>query len=138
MRYELSNRIQEESYCCEHCLLVDIVETLFNEDLDTDQVNIIASTYTTEKLIKAICQITIEGFEFDLQLLDFDKFDDETDEYRITILDDGEVFVESAVNKDAVYHDCDGFMFVESEVSEDAYSGNNRRCDVVVFEVEEE
>ena len=56
----------------------------------------------------------------------------------ITILDDGEVFIEPAINKDAEYYECDGFMFVESEVSEDVYSEINEYNDVMVFSIDEE
>jgi hypothetical protein len=138
MHYEKSERIQHESYCCPVHFMQDILDTLFDEDLEIGQVHIISDKYTTEQLVKTICQITVNDFEFELQVVDFDKFDDEIDEYMITILNNGEVYVEKAINKDAEYYDCDGFMFVESEVSEDAYNGNNRGNDVMVFSIEEE
>jgi hypothetical protein len=137
MKYEKSDRIQYEDYCCPVHFMEDVLETLFDDGLDTDQVHIISDKELTEALLKIICQIQVEDFEFDLQVVDFDRLDDEVDEYMITILDDGEVFVEKAIDKNAKYFDCDGFMFVEAEVSEDAYSGNNRHNDVMVFEIEE-
>lgn len=137
MKYKLTDRIQHESYCCPFHLLEDVINTLFEESLNIDQVHIISDKYLTESLIKTICQTGVNDFEFDLQIIDFDKLDDEIDEYRITILDDGEVFIEPAINKNAEYYDCDGFIFAECEVSEDAYNGHNRHCDVIVFEVED-
>ena len=136
MKYKLTDRIQYESYCCPFHLLEDVIDTLFEESLNIDQVHIISDKYLTESLIKTICQTGVNDFEFDLQTIDFDKLDDEIDEYRITILDDGEVFIEPAINKNAEHYDCDGFIFAECEVSEDAYNGNNRHCDVMVFDVE--
>ena len=137
MNYEKSDRIQHESYCCIPHFVQDVIATLFDEDLETDQVHIIADTELTEALFKVICQTTVNDFEFDLAMIDFDKFDDEIDEYCITILDDGEVFIEKAIDKNAIYFERDGFIFAESEVSEDAYNGRNRHCDVMVFEIEE-
>ena len=136
MRYEKSERVQHESYCCTSHFIQDVIETLFDEDLLTDQVHIIADTELTEILFKAICQTTVNDFKFDLQIVDFDKFDDEIDEYCITILDDGEVFLEKAVDKNANYYERDGFIFAEYEVSDDAYNGRNRRCDVMVFDID--
>lgn len=137
MYYEKSDRIQYESYCCVPCFFGDVIETLFNEDLEIDQVHIIADTELTEALIKVLCQTSINDFEFELALVDFDKLDDEVDEYCITILNSGEVFVEKAIDKNANYFERDGFIFAECEVSEDAYNGRNRHCDVMVFDIEE-
>jgi hypothetical protein len=138
MRYEKSERVQHENYCCIPHFLEDVIATLFSEDLEIDQVHIIADTYLTEAIFKTICQTTINDFEFDLTVIKFDTEDYDTDEYRITILNDGEVFVEPAIDKDAEYYDCDGFIFVESEVNEDAYSGNNRNNDVMIFSIDED
>jgi hypothetical protein len=138
MRYEKSERVQHENYCCIPHFLEDVLDTLFSEDLEIDQVHIIADTYLTEAIFKIICQTTINDFEFDLTVIKFDTEDYDTDEYRITILNDGEVFVEPAIDKDAEYYDCDGFIFVESEVNEDAYSGNNRNNDVMIFSIDED
>jgi hypothetical protein len=138
MRYEKSERVQHENYCCIPHFLEDVIATLFSEDLEIDQVHIIADTYLTEAIFKIICQTTINDFEFDLTVIKFDTEDYDTDEYRITILNDGEVFVEPAIDKDAEYYDCDGFIFVESEVNEDAYSGNNRNNDVMIFSIDED
>jgi hypothetical protein len=137
MKYEKSDRIQYEDYCCVPHFMEDVVNTLFNEDLEIDQVHIIADTYLTEAIFKTICQIKVNDFEFDLTVVKFDAEDYDTDEYRITILNDGQVFVEPAIDKNANYYDCDGFIFAETEVSEDAYNGNNRHCDVMVFEIED-
>jgi hypothetical protein len=136
MRYEKSVRVQHEDYCCPVHLMQDILDTLLNEESELDMVHIISDKYTTEILLKTICQIESDEIELELQVIDFDKYDDEVDEYMITILDDGEVFVEKAINKNAEYYDCDGFMFVESEVSEDVYNGHNRGNDVMVFTVD--
>lgn len=137
MKYEKSERVQHEDYCCPVHFMEDVLDTLYNEDLEIDQVNIIADTYLTEVIFKTICKITVNDFEFDLAVVDFDRLDDEVDEYIITILNDGEVFIEPAINKDAEYFECDGFIFAESEVSEDAYNGKNRSCDVMVFSIDE-
>lgn len=138
MRYEKSDRVQHENYCCPVHFMEDVLDTLFNEDLEIDQVHIIADTYLTELIFKTICQITVNDFEFDLTVVKFDAEDYDTDEYRITILNDGQVFVEPAIDKDAEYYDCDGFIFAESEVSEDVYNGHNRHCDVMVFSIDGE
>ena len=137
MRYEKSERVQHEHYCCPFHLIQDVIDTLFDGNLDTDQVHIIADKYLTEALIKTICQTGIDDYEFDLVVVDFDIREDQVDEYRITILNDGEVYIEPAINKDAEYYDCDGFIFVEYEVNEDAYNGNNRKNEVMVFSVNE-
>ncbi|MDF2701051.1 MAG: hypothetical protein K0Q49_2615 [Haloplasmataceae bacterium] len=75
-----------------------------------------------------------EESELDMVHIISDKYT--TEILLKTILDDGEVFVEKAINKNAEYYDCDGFMFVESEVSEDVYNGHNRGNDVMVFTVD--
>ena len=138
MRYEKTDRVQGvESYCCIPHFVQDVIATLFDEDLEIDQVNIIADTELTEVLFKTICQATINDFEFELAVVDFDKYDDEVDEYCITILNDGQVFIEKAIDKNADYYECDGFIFAESEVSKDAYNGRNRHCDVMVFSIDE-
>lgn len=138
MIYEKSDRVQRTEYGCPVCFMQDVIETLFDEDSDVDQVNIIADTYLTEVILKTICRVQIDDFEFDLDFIDFNTSDDNIDEYKITIFDDGDVYIEPAINKDAEYYDCDGFMFVEADVSDDAYNGNNRHCDVMVFTIENE
>lgn len=135
MKYEKSERVQHESYCCIHNFITDVIDTLFDEDLDNKSVHIIADKYLVEELIKVICQVRVNDFEFDLAMLDFNTIDDEIDEYCITIFDDGDVYVLPAINKDAEYYDCDGFIFAECEVSEDAYNGNNCDCNVMVFDI---
>ena len=137
MLYEKSERVQHESYCCISHFIQDVIDTLLNEDSDNESVHIIADKYLVEELIKVICQVRVNDFEFDLAMLDFNTIDDEIDEYCITIFDDGEVFVEKAIDKDANYYEYDGFIFAEYEVSEDAYNGRNRRCDVMVFDIDE-
>jgi hypothetical protein len=136
MRYEKSDRIQNESYCCPVHFLEDAIETLFDESLETKCIHIISDKYLTETLLKLICQTTINDFEFELSLIDFNKENDEIDEYRITIFDDGEVYIEPAIDEDGEYYDCDGFIFAECEVSEDAYNGNNRGNDTMIFSIE--
>lgn len=136
MKYEKSERVQFSTYCCIPHLILDALNTLQDEDLNIDQVNIITDKYMTEELIKVICQSDIEDFEFDLAFIDFNMYDESIDEYRITIFDDGEVYIEPAIDKDAEYYDCDGFIFAELGVSDDAYKGNNRGNDVMVFEIE--
>lgn len=140
MRYKISDRIQHENYCCPVSFLEDVIETLFDENLETDQVHIIADTYLTEvifkTIFKTICNTTVNDFEFDSAVVDFDIFDDETDEYCITILNNGEVFLEKAIDKNANYYERDGFIFTECEVSEDAYNGRNRHCDTMVFSID--
>jgi len=133
MRYELSERIQEETYCCPVSFFGDVLETLFDKSNDAGMVHIIADEFITEELIKFICAVKIEGFDFDLTI-DFDKSID--DEFRITILDNGEVNIEPSTNDNGEYFECDGFIFADIDVDEDAFNGENRRCDVVVFEIE--
>ena len=100
MRYEKSERVQHESYCCIPHFIEDVIETLFDEDSDNESVHIVADKYLVEELIKVICQVRVNDFEFDLAMLDFNMIDDEVDEYCITIFDDGEVFVDKAIDKD--------------------------------------
>lgn len=135
MKYEKSDRVQHESYCCLLCFLSDVLETLFDESNDEGQVHIIADEFITGELIKLICKVEIDDFEFDLQVVEFDK--DNAEEYRITILDSGEVYIESAVDKNGEYHDCDGFIFADVDVDESVIQGNNRRCDVMIFDIDE-
>lgn len=135
MYYEKSERVQHTSYCCINHFILDVLETLLDEDMNNESVHIIADKFLVEKLIKVICQANIDDFEFNLALVDFYRFDDTIDEYRITIFTDGEVYVESAINKNANYYDCDGFIFAECEVSDDVYMGNNKHCDVMVFDI---
>lgn len=137
MRYNISNRVQKESYCCEVSFIQDVLSTLFNPDLDTDCVDIISDKYMTECILKAICKVEINGFEFDLQMIEFGLDEDGIDEYRITISDDGSIYIEPAIDKNAEYYMCDGFMFVEREVSSDVYLGDNRRNNVMVFSIED-
>lgn len=137
MRYEKSDRVQHDNYCCEISFIEDVLDTLFDEDLNVDNVSIIADTYIIELLLKTICRLEIDDFEFDLQAIDFNKFNDACDKYKIMLFKDGEMYVESAIDRDANYYDCDSFIFVESEVSEDAYSGNNRHNDVMVFSIDD-
>ena len=135
MRYEKSERIQGiETYCCPVSFFGDVLETLFDESNDAGMVHIIADDFITEKLIKFICAIKIEGFDFDLQSIDFDKNID--DEFRITILDNGEVDIEPSTNDKGEYFECDGFIFADIDVDEDAFNGENRRCDTIIFEIE--
>ena len=135
MRYEVSERVQSEKYCCNECFLADVIATLFDESLNIDQVDIITDRYKTAELIKLLSSITVNGFEFELAIIDFNIYEDAIDEYKISITNDGEVYVESAINKDAEYHECYGFMFVDESVSQDAYEGNNALNDVMVFEI---
>ena len=137
MYYEKSERVQHTSYCCINHFILDVLQTLLDEDMNNESVHIIADKYLVEKLIKIICQVSINDFEFNLVRVDFNIFEDSIDEYRITIFDDGDVFIEPAIDENAEYYGCDGFIFAEYEVSEDAYSGNNRDCNVMVFDIEE-
>lgn len=135
MRYEKTDRIQYERYCCTGCFFTDVLSTLFDESNDTGLVHIIADDIVTEELIKLICQIEIEGFEFDLSGIEFKKR--EFDEFLVTISTDGEVFVDSSTDKNGEYYECDGFIFADIEVDSKAFEGNNRRCDTMIFEIDE-
>ena len=135
MRYKMQERVQKESYCCTVSLLEDVVNTLFDEELCNECVHIITDKHMTEKLVKNICQLTINDFTFNLTYVNFDSLDDSIDEYRITIYNNGKVYVSSAIDENAEYYSCDGFLFVEYEVSEDVYRGNNRNCDTIVFDI---
>lgn len=136
MLYEKTDRIQSALYETTLDLLADAIETLLDEEVDVDQVNILVSEYTAEELIKTICQTQINDFEFILQSLSFNRGDG-IDEYRVSICDDGEVYVEHAMDKDGNYFDCDGFIFAESCISPLSAEGNNRHCDVMVFDINE-
>lgn len=135
MKYQISERVQHVHYCCEIDFIKDVLETLLNEDLNSGCVNIIADKEITELILKTICKVDINSFEFELKEIDFSKDFRDIDEYRIILFDDGTVYVEPAIDKDADYYDCDGFIFVESEVSEDSYLGSNASCDVMVFSI---
>ena len=138
MIYEKSERVQHNTYESIPHLIMDALETLQNEDLYIDQVHIIADKYMTEKLIKIICRAQLDDFTFDLSIIDFSIDEDLVDDYRTTILDTGEVYIEPAIDKDANYYDCEGFIFAEADVSPDAYNGNNRGNNTMVFKIENE
>ncbi len=135
MKYKLQERIQHCHYECEHEFLFDVLSTLIDEELMADSVSIISDKCTTELIMRTMCQMKFEDFIFDFQSIDFRMNDESIDEYFIHIFNDGEVYIEPAINKDAEYKECDGILFVESEVSEDAYQESNQFNEVMVFSI---
>lgn len=135
MNYEYSDRVQFSSYDDTLYFVLDVIDTLLNKEYKPECVTIISDKYTTEDIIKTICQVKFDDFQFDFSLIDFNKMDDSIDEYSITLFDDGEVYVKRAIDKNAEYYEHDSFMFVETDVSSDSYNGVNRSNDVMVFSI---
>jgi hypothetical protein len=135
MRYQKSERIQNEDYSSISEFLNDVIETLIDESNYEQTVNIIADTELTEMLIKEFYSNNVEDFKFNLQIVDYTQKDNTITEFKITILSDGEVFIEPAMDKNGEYYDCDGFIFLQNEITDKILKGNNRRCDAIVFEI---
>ena len=134
MKFNKSERI--ESYCYPTTLdfINDVIETILDEDNYERSANIVSDINTTKELLEFIIWSKLENFDFDIQVVDFR---DEVEDYLITILDIGEVYIEPAINKNGEYYDLDGFIFAHKNVSSDAYNGRNRNCDTMVFSIGE-
>jgi hypothetical protein len=138
VKYKRTERVQFDSYSSTMDFMNDVIETLLDEDNIDEQATIIADRDTIVNILDLIDRNLIDNFEFEIQYNIFDEMDKiKNDIYRLDILDDGEIFIEKAVNHNGDYYDCDGFIFAEKHIDMDAYQNNNRRCDVMVFDIDE-
>jgi len=134
MKFNKSERIQNYCYPTTLDFINDVIETILDDDNYERSVNIISDINTTKELLEFIISSKLEHFNFDIQLVDLR---DEVEDYIITILDIGEVYVEPAINKYNEYYDLDGFIFAHKNISTDAYNGRNRNCDTMIFSIGE-
>ena len=134
MKFNKSERIQNYCYPTTLDFINDAIETILDEDNYESSVNIISDINTTTELLEFIISSNLEHFNFDVQIVDIR---DEIEDYMITILDIGEVYVEPAINKDNEYYDLDGFIFAHKNVNSDAYNRRNRNCDTMVYSISE-
>lgn len=133
MRFKNHTRIQNESYSSISELIADAIETVMDEQNDERKTNIISSRQITEDFLDYINKSELD-FKFDEPLT---NYKDGNDEYMLTICDDGEVYVDPTTDKNGEYYDLDGFIYVHNDVNLDILNGNNRRCDVIIYSVDE-
>ena len=131
MKYKKSERVQSEVYSSIEDLISDVIETVLDEDNYERSANIVSDRKTIENILDYIDKSSLD-FEFNVNIIDFR---DNTDEYILTILDDGELFVEPVIDKNGKYYDLDGFLFVDKCMGSDVYKGKNRRCDTMLFDL---
>lgn len=134
MKFNKTDRVQSYCYPTTLDFVNDVIETILDEDNFERSANIISDFNTTNELLEFIQSSKLENFDFDIQIIDFR---DEVEEYMITILDDGEVYVEPAIDKNGEYYDLDGFIFAHKNIGSEVYSGRNRNCDTMVFTINE-
>lgn len=77
-----------EEFCCEYSLIDGVIGAMFavqdfNES-DYSSVAIICKEDLAERIFKALCKTEVNGFEFDISYLDFDKEDYES-EYAVIL-----------------------------------------------------
>lgn len=133
MRYEKSDRIQNENYSSTTDLLNDIIETLLDESNYEKTINIFADREIIADICEIMKTVDINQFEFDFQTEEIN--DNFNGIGMITIFEDGAIFVNSATDKNDKFYECDGFLFVHKDVDEEAIQGRNRRCDVMIFDL---
>lgn len=134
MKFNKSDRVQNYCYHTTLDFINDVIETILDEDNFERSANIISDFNTTNELLEFIKSSNLENFDFDIQIVDFR---DEIEEYMITILDIGEVYVEPAVDKNGKYYDLDGFIFTHKNIGSEVFNSKNRNCDVMVFSIDE-
>jgi len=110
-----------EEFCCEHCLLSNVLEAMFEIQSMNDgkytSVAIMCNEDLTEKLIKLFGNTTLNDFEFDFTFLDFDKIDYGS-EYVIIVNTEGEVSVDKAYYDDGELQTFDeDLIFISDECS---------------------
>jgi hypothetical protein len=132
MKFKKTDRVQSETYPTTIDFINDVIETILDEDNFERSASIISDYNTTNELLEFIQASNVEYFNFDVQIVDFR---DEVEEYMITILDIGEVYVEPAADKNGRYHEIDGFLFVHKDIDSEVYNGRNRRNDVMIFDL---
>lgn len=139
MRYEKSDRVQREDYPSTIELVYDIVETLYDESNNDDVVNVIAPKDIIIKLINFLDSVYIKNldanFTFDVKDLNLSDFD--VDILTLAIYKDGEIYLESAIDCDNEFYECDGFIYLHNDVDIAAIENNNRRCDAIIFDIDE-
>ena len=134
MKFSKSDRIQTYTYETTLDFINDVIETVLDEDNFERSANIISDFNTTNELLEFIKASDLEYFKFDIQIEDFR---DDAEEYLITILDIGEVYVEPVIASNGEYYDLDGFIFAHKNIGSDVYTGKNRNCDTMVFSIDE-
>ena len=100
-----------EEFCCPTCLAMNAINAMLEtQELSNDDyssVAILCKEDLAEELLKLFCNIEINGFEFNIEYINFDKIDYDK-EYAVTIDTDGTLCVEKA------YFD-DGEMMIFGE-----------------------
>lgn len=136
MKYKKENRVQHESYSSVYELVTDAIETLQSINDGEEVVNIIADKQGMDEILAVIGENNIEDFVFETPTPDPNVM--ELDElYATSIYSDGEVYLENAINvSHDDYYNYDGFMFVHKDVDSDIYHYDNRKCDVMVFDID--
>lgn len=85
-----------EEYCCEHCLAGNVINAMFEmqkiNDGDYSSATVICKEDLAEKLLKLFCGIEVNGFEFDIDFVEFDKADYDK-EYAVIIDTEGTLSV---------------------------------------------
>jgi hypothetical protein len=96
MKYDI------EEFCCEDCFADSLIEAMFDvsklKDDDYSSVCVICKEDLAEKLLKIFANIEVDGFDFNIEYLNFDKADYDK-EYAVIIDTDGSLSV------DKVYFD---------------------------------
>jgi len=85
-----------EEFCCPTCLAVNAIDAMFGiselKDGDYTSIAIICKEDLTEKLLKIFAGIEINGFEFNIDFIEYDKADYEK-EYAVIIDTNGTLSV---------------------------------------------
>lgn len=88
-----------EEFCCEHNFINNVISAMFElKDLEYDDyssVAIICKEDLAEKLLKLFCSIEVNGFEFNIEYINFDKIDYDK-EYAVIIDSEGSLCVDKA------------------------------------------
>lgn len=133
MKYEKTDRIQDEDYYSNVDFLNDVIETLLDESNYEKTISIFADKEIISEICETMKNADINQFEFDFQTEEINENFNGIG--MITLYEDGAIFVDSATDKNNNFYECDGFLFVHKDVDKEAIQGRNRRCDVMVFDI---
>lgn len=134
MKYEKSERVQETTYSPIDEFVYDLVETLNDEEYCNDAVNVIAGKEVMTDLIDTINSKILKDFEFDMD--DLKPSEIKSDILNLSVFSDGEAYLESAIDSNGRFYDCESFIYLHNEIDREALMYENRKCDAIVFGIE--
>jgi len=124
-----------EEFCCEHCLVNNVLEAMFEiqsmKDGEYTSVAIMCKEDLAEKLIKLFGNTTLNDFEFDFTVINFDKVDYEG-EYVVLVDTNGEVSVEKIYDEDGLQTFDEDLIFISDECCSRIFINQNDFCDNVI------